>query len=329
MTEARPPESEPRATPPGPAAVAAVPGQSSASAFAASFAPADTVCAGIMLALVVGVIFTALDAANKHLTVGYAVVQVVWARYFFQMLLVPLIVGRVDIRTVVRSGNPLLQVVRSLFLVCASGAMVTALHFIPMAEASIIAKTGPLIVTALAIPLLGERVGARRWAAVVVGFVGVLIIIRPGFGTAHWAMFLPLFSTTCFALYQITTRKLAAVDPPVTTFLYSGVVGAVLLSAIVPFFWTAPDAAGWALMAGVGLASGFGHYLLIHAYRRAQASVLAPFSYVSIVWSVAFGYLVFGDFPSDTTFIGAAIIVASGGFVFYRESIVKKQPRDD
>lgn len=327
MTAARRNGTEPRSTPPSPAVSAAVPGRSSAAVFAAAPGSSDAVRAGIMLALVVGVIFTTLDAANKHLTVSYAVVQVVWARYFFQMLLVPLIVGRVGVRSVVRSKRPLLQVVRSLFLVCASGAMVTALHFIPMAEASIIAKTGPLIVTALAIPLLGERVGARRWAAVAVGFAGVLIIIRPGFGTAHWAMFLPLFSTTCFALYQITTRKLAAVDPPVTTFLYSGVVGAVVLTAIVPFFWTAPDAAGWALMAGVGLASGFGHYLLIHAYRRAQASVLAPFSYVSIIWAVTFGYLVFGDFPSDTTFIGAAIIVASGGFVFYRESVVKRPPR--
>ncbi len=327
MTAARPNRTDPRATPPGPAVSAAVPGRSSAAAFAASFEPSDAVRAGIMLALVVGVIFTSLDAANKYLTASYAVVQVVWARYFFQMLLVPLIVGRIDIRSVVRSKKPLLQVVRSLFLVCASGAMVTALHFIPMAEASIIAKTGPLIVTALAIPLLGERVGARRWAAVVVGFIGVLIIIRPGFGTAHWAMFLPLVSTTCFALYQITTRKLATVDPPVTTFLYSGVVGAIVTSAIVPFFWTAPDAFGWALMAGVGLSSGFGHYLLIHAYRRAQASVLAPFSYVSIIWATVFGYLVFGDFPGTATFIGAAIIVTSGGFVFYRESIVKREPR--
>ncbi len=327
MTAARQNGTEPRPTPPSPAVSAAVPGRSSAAVFAASPGSSDAVRAGIMLALVVGIIFTSLDAANKHLTASYAVVQVVWARYFFQMLLVPLIVGRVGVRSVARSKRPLLQVVRSLFLVCASGAMVTALHFIPMAEASIIAKTGPLIVTALAIPLLGERVGARRWTAVAVGFIGVLIIIRPGFGTAHWAMFLPLFSTTCFALYQITTRKLAAVDPPITTFLYSGVVGAVVLTAIVPFFWTAPDTAGWALMAGVGLSSGFGHYLLIHAYRRAQASVLAPFSYVSIIWATVFGYLVFGDFPGDTTFIGAAIIVASGGFVFYRESVVKREPR--
>lgn len=275
--------------------------------------------AGILFLVLAGFLFTILDASNKHLTGAYAVAQVVWARYAFQWLVVPAIVGRVSLAAAIRTRNLPLQILRSLLLLLATVCFVIALHFVPMADASAVGKVGPLMLTALSIPLLGERVGPRRWAAVVVGFIGALIIIRPGMGSAHWALFLPLLTAFFFALYSIATRKLSRVDPPQTTFLYTGVVGTLVASAAVPFFWRAPDLFGWTLMIGSGVFAGLGHLSLIQAYKRAPASALAPFAYVQLVWATLVGYAVFGDFPDAPTILGALIIIASGVYVVYRE----------
>ena len=184
------------------------------------------------------------------------------------------------------------------------------------------------MVTALAIPLLGEKVGARRWTAVVVGLVGALFIIRPGFGTLHWATMMPLATALCYALYQITTRILAASDPPVTTFLYTAIVGIILLSVAAPLVWQPMGGFDWALMIAIGLLGGGGHYCIIQAMRRAQASALAPFGFVQLVWVTLAGYLAFGDFPDGFTIAGAVIVVSSSIYVFYRESVVKQVARE-
>ena len=280
--------------------------------------------AAILLILASTVMFAILDTGVKYLTGLYPILQIAWARYVFQMALVPVIVGRVTPRDVFRTRRPGLQMVRSMLLVGATLSFFTAVRHMPIADAAAIGMVAPLMVTALAIPLLGERVGARRWTAVVIGLIGALVIIRPGIGVAHWASVLPLITALCYALYQITTRILAAVDPPVTTFLYTGVVGALALSAAAPFVWQPPTPVGWAMMIALGVLAGGGHYCVIEAMRRAQASALAPFGYAQLVWVTALGYLAFGDFPDGFTMVGGAIVVGSGVYVFYRESVVKQ-----
>ncbi len=281
---------------------------------------------GILLMLASGVVFALLDTGAKYLTDELPVLQVVWGRYFFSMALLPLIVGRVNPMRVARTKHLALQIVRSLLLLAATAFFFTALRFIPLADATAISFVSPLLLTMLAIPLLGETVGRRRWTAVIIGLIGALIVIRPGFGMAGWATLLPLASALAYTFYLIATRKLCAIDPPVTIFLYTGIVGTLVMTAVVPFFWTWPTLGGWLLMIALGVLGGGGHYLVIQAFRRAPASALSPFTFVVIIWTTLTGYLVFGDVPDAPTIAGAAVIVASGVYVFYRERVVKLAP---
>ena len=284
---------------------------------------------GILFILTTSVMFALLDTGVKYVGQFYPVLQIAWARYVFQMAMVPLVIGRTRPRDILRARRPGLQVTRSLLMVGATLSFFTAVRYMPVAEASAIGMISPLLVTALAIPLLGERVGRRRWMAVLCGLIGALVIIRPGFGTLSWAALLPVVTAVCYALYQITTRMLAEIDPPITTFFYSGAVGVVVLSFAVPFSWQTPTLDGWAMMISLGLLAGGGHYCVIQALRRAPASVLAPFGFVQLVWVTILGYLVFGDFPDNLTLLGAAIVVGSGGYVFYRENVVKRAAKED
>ncbi|MCH7943780.1 MAG: DMT family transporter [Proteobacteria bacterium] len=278
----------------------------------------------ILLILITTVMFALLDTGVKYVGQFYPVLQIAWARYVFQMVVVPVVIGGARPRDIIRTKRPGLQVLRSMMMVGATLSFFTAVRYMPVAEASAIGMISPLLVTALAIPLLGERVGRRRWMAVLCGLIGALVIIRPGFGALSWAALLPVVTAVCYALYQITTRMLAEIDPPITTFFYSGAVGVVVLSLAVPFSWQTPTVGGWAMMIALGLLAGVGHYCVIQAMRRAPASVLAPVSFVQLVWVVILGYLVFGDFPDKFTFLGAAIVVGSSGYVFYRENVVKR-----
>jgi drug/metabolite transporter (DMT)-like permease len=173
-------------------------------------------------------------------------------------------------------------------------------------------------------PVLGEPVGPRRWAAVIIGFGAVLIIIRPGAELLHWAVFLPLLVAACFAIYQITTRILSATDSSLTTLFYSATAGAVAMTLVLPFEeWRTPDLAGWGLMAFLGLIGSLGHFVMIRAFTNAPASSLAPFSYLTLVWATLLGFVVFGDLPDRWTVLGAVILAASGLYVLYRERKVK------
>ena len=278
----------------------------------------------ILFILITSVMFALLDTGVKFFGQFYPVLQIAWARYVFQMVLVPVVIGRTRPRDIIRTKRPWLQVLRSLMMVGATLSFFTAVRYMSVAEAAAIGMISPLMVTALAIPLLGEKVGPRRWMAVACGLIGALIIIRPGYGVLSWAAILPVITAICYALYQITTRMLAEIDPPITTFFYSGAVGVVVLSLAVPFSWQTPTAGGWAMMISLGLLAGAGHYCIIQAIRRAPASVLAPFGFVQLVWVTILGYLVFGDVPDKPTILGAAIVVASGGYVYYRENVVKR-----
>jgi drug/metabolite transporter (DMT)-like permease len=286
--------------------------------------PERTIRIGILFILTTSVMFALLDTGVKYVGQFYPVLQIAWARYLFQMAVVPMVIGGTRPRDILRTKRPGLQVLRSMLMVGATLSFFTAVNYMPVAEASAIGMIAPLMVTALAIPMLGERVGARRWTAVAIGLIGALIIIRPGFGNLSWAAILPVITAICYALYQITTRMLADIDPPITTFFYSGAVGVVVLSLAVPFAWQTPTAGGWAMMIALGLIAGVGHFCVIQALRRAPASLLAPFSFTQLIWVTILGFLVFGDFPDNYTLLGAAIVVGSGGYVFYRENVVKR-----
>lgn len=281
--------------------------------------------AGILLMIASGFVFTLLDTGAKYLTSELQVMQVVWGRYFFSMALLPLIIGRVNPLKIARTDRLGLQIVRSLLLLAATFFFFTGIRFIPLADATAIAFVSPLLLTILSVLMLGEKVGLRRWTAVIIGLVGALIIIRPGLGVAHWATIFPLLTALAYTLYQITTRMLTATDHTSTIFLYTGIVGTLIMTAVVPFFWTPPSFTGWLLLIALGLLGGGGHYLVIQAFLRAPASALSPFSFVSIVWTTAAGYLVFADVPDLPTIIGACVIIASGVFVFYRESAARRQ----
>ena len=282
---------------------------------------------GIFLFLAAVLSFAVLDTIAKHMTREFHVVQIAWGRYVFHAAFLAVLMPSHGILRPFRSLRPWFQIIRATLLAAVTLLFFTAVSFLPLTETTAIGFVTPLFVTALAHLVLKEKVGVRRWSAVLVGFVGVLIVIRPGLGVVHWAAFIVVVMAMMNALYHLATRMLAGVDAPPTTIFYSGIVGALAFSIIVPFFWRAPSLVGWAEMVIIGFLGGLGHYLLIRAYEYAPASTMAPYSYTQIVWITALGYAVFGDFPDRWTLIGTTIIVASGIYVFYREAVLRLQGR--
>jgi drug/metabolite transporter (DMT)-like permease len=280
---------------------------------------------GILLMIAAFSTFAMLDTTAKYLVQHYPTAQVVWARYVGHVVLAAAVLLPLHGRDLLHSRAPGLQVLRSLFLFGSTCANFAALQFLQLAETSSIMFSAPLMVAVLSIPLLGEYIGPRRWAAIFVGFIGVLIVVRPGLGLMHWAASLSLLAALFGACYQISTRKLAGVDRAVTTQFYSAIIGAIAITPLMPFVWQTPDLTGIALMMLLGALGGFGHWMLILAHRLAPAPILAPFSYIQLLPMILLGYLVFGDFPDLWTIIGAGVVVVSGLYLLYRERRVKAQ----
>jgi len=277
--------------------------------------------AGIAWLLAAGFGFVVMDSTAKFLTTDYETVQITWARYLFHMLTALPILLAWRGRAVFHTRRLDLQLIRSVLLLGSTVFYFIALRYIPLATAASIGFVAPLFLTALSVPLLKERVGPRRWVAVAIGFLAVFLIIRPGFGTMHWAMTMPLLVAACFAFYQIVTRLLGPIDHWSVTLFYSGVVGLVVMSVMLPGFWRWPDLEGWLLMIFLGFAGAISHLCMIRAFTLAPASMLAPFSYLQLAWAVAIGYLVFDNLPDRWTVLGAAIIVMSGLYIWYRERV--------
>ncbi len=282
--------------------------------------------AGVLI-FTLGLSFIALaDAMAKVLGESMASPQVVWLYLvcLLTALLIYLLVSRQNIRELVKTKKPRLQIARGLSILGSLTFIFTSLQFLPLAEATVINFTGPLFMVALAGPMLGEAVGWRRWAAVLVGLAGAMIVVRPGSEVFQWAALLPIGSAVFFALFQLLTRKLAAHDGALTTLIYTQVVAAAGASLAAPFFWTPITLYqfGYVFLAGiVGLAA---HMCMFNAFRLADASLLAPINYTRIVASVLLGYWLFGDLPDAYTIAGGAVIIASGLFVIYRESAVRR-----
>ncbi|WP_354191847.1 DMT family transporter [Bosea sp. OAE506] len=268
--------------------------------------------------------FALLDTSAKWLSGHMHPVQTVFARYAVSMVLVLMLLNPWSHPGVLRTKRPWLQGVRSLLLLGATALNFIALKYLQLAETVSIMFAGPLLVALVAGPLLGEWPGPRRLAAIGVGFLGVLVITRPGVGGMHPAALLCVFGTICYSFYALATRQVAAYDPPETTMVYSGVAGTLAVLPIIPFFWTMPQTPFvWLVMLAMGAFGGFGHWLLILAHRLAPATVLAPFIYSQIVWMIVLGWFVFGQFPDGWTFAGATIVIASGLYLLYRERVRK------
>jgi len=275
---------------------------------------------GIYWILLTTGLFTSLDATAKYLTQDYPVPQVLWARFSFHLLFVAAILGT-RLSVTLHSKRFGLQFTRSVLMLITTGMFFLAVSALPLADVVAIMFVGPLFVTALSVPILGDYVGPRRWAAVGIGFLGALVIVRPGSGIMHGYAILPVLAAFSHALYTITTRQLANHDLPMTTLFYTAALGAVVTTAIVPFYWVTPDMSGWLLMALAGFFGAAGHLALIKALSYASPVVVAPLTYASLIWSIGIGFMLFGDLPDAITLLGAALIAASGMYVFHRENI--------
>lgn len=278
--------------------------------------------------------FSCLDATGKYLlgTLGYPAPQVVWVRFLGQLLLILAVVGAVRPKmfpTLVKSAKPWHQLVRSCLLMGSTVGNFLALRHLRLDQTTSIAFLAPLTVALLAGPFLGEWVGWRRLLAIVVGFCGILIVMRPGIAAIHPAMIYSFLGMLSYAVFILMTRWLAAYDPPEVTLFYSLFAGATLAAPFAILAWQWPgDALEWALLVSTGIWGGIGHYLFILAYRSAPASVIAPFIYFQLVSMVGLGYVVFGDLPDAWTLAGSAVVIVSGIYLVHRERVVREGSRE-
>lgn len=282
---------------------------------------------GIALMCVAVSTFSCLDATGKFLNHHMDTLQVVWARYFFAFALSLFFSNPFIDRGLMKTGRPFLQCGRSALLLLSTMVNLFALRWLQLDEVLAILFATPFIVALLSVTLLGEHVGWRRWTAISVGFLGVLVVTRPGYGGMHPAALLTVVGTCCYALYVISTRILSRTDSSETTQFFTNLVGALVMTAIVPFVWRTPE--NWlitGLMVLIGALGGGGHYLLIRAHRLAPASTLAPFIYTQMIWTTTLGFVVFGDVPHRWTVIGGVIVIASGLYLLHREAVRKAEP---
>jgi drug/metabolite transporter (DMT)-like permease len=277
----------------------------------------------IGIALMCGAVgtFACLDTTAKYLGRQIDVMQVVWARYTFALLLTLLISNPLSRPGLLRTGRPIFQVGRAAVLLASTMLNFFALKYLRLDQVLAITFSTPFFVAALSGPVLGEWVGPRRWAAIGVGFIGILVVTRPGFGLVHPATFLVILSTLAYAFYFLSTRLLSRTDSNETTLFYSNFVGAAVMLPVVPFFWKPLDLWQFALLVLAGALASVGHYMLIAAHRHAPASLLSSFIYSQLVWVVILGYTVFGDVPDRYSLAGATIVIGSGLYIFHRERI--------
>lgn len=272
-----------------------------------------------MVCLAVG-LFSCLDATAKYLSAYLPITQVVWARYATHFLVAAAVLNPLLVPAAWKSRRWRLQGLRGLYLFGATVFNFTAVAYLQLAEAAAIFFLLPLVVALIAVPLLGERIGPRRWAAIVFGFVGVLIVSRPGLGGLSWHVIFSFGAVACYALYVISTRELSTTDSPSSMLIISAGVGVLVPAPLIPAIWVWPDnMIHWLLILLMGVLGAAGHWFVILAYRLAPAPILAPFTYTGILWMIVIGYLLFGDIPSTWTLAGSGIVIVSGLYLLYRE----------
>jgi len=282
---------------------------------------------GILFLIASTIFFSFTDVITKHLAATLSAVEIAWIRYTTFSFLVAPVVFVTGGKALFRTKQPGLQILRGFGVVGSTLLFAQGLQYLPVAESTAIYFISPILVMALSIVFLGESVGWRRWAAACVGLIGVLVVIRPGTSAFQSTALLPLLGATSWAAGAVVTRKMSGSEHPLTTLVYSAVVGCVVLTVMLPFVWVVPQPSeiGWGL--AMGLAFTIGQWFVVLAYRHGNASVIAPFSYVQLLWAGALGYLIFGALPDGWTVLGACIIAASGLYTAYRERVRMQQGR--
>lgn len=276
--------------------------------------------AGIALMCLAVSSFALTDATAKWLSSHINVLMVVWARYAIHFAASLVVFNPWTVPGLLRTRRPWLQLGRSALLYATTALNFAALQYLQLDQTVSIMFSTPFFVALLAGPLLGEWVGTRRWIAILVGFAGILLVVRPGAGGIHPAAFLSLAAAATYALYSIATRMLAPYDSSPTTLFYSALVGTIAASLPLPFVWETPhEPLVYGGMLFLGVIAGAGHFVLILAHARAPAATLAPFIYTQIVAMVALGWFLFGQVPSPWTLAGAAVVIASGIYLILRE----------
>jgi drug/metabolite transporter (DMT)-like permease len=288
-------------------------------------ARADRPFKGIALILISTVFLGTSDVTAKYLSATLPSIEIAWIRFLsFALIMVPAMLPGSPLFAL-RTDRLGLHMMRGCALLFSSLFFISGLRFLPIAEASATGFVAPLFVTALSIFFLGETVGLRRWIATGVGLIGVIIILRPGSGAFHPAAFFPIVSALAWACTLIMTRMMSGTERAITTMTYSSIAGVCILSALVPFVWVAPTWHDVMFGVFIGVASTAGQWIVVLAFRYADASVLAPFSYTQLLWVSILGFLVFGEVPDIWTVTGAAFIVASGLYTAHRERVRHSQ----
>ena len=264
-----------------------------------------------------------MDTIAKYLSAELSFFQITWARYFFTVFFTLPFMFLFFRKNLTRSTQPKLQIFRGLTLFFANVLFFYSISIISMAKALTLAFVAPLITTTLSPIFLGEKVGIRRWVAVIVGFIGSLIVLRPGFVEINLASIAALGTGVLYGFYLIVTKKLHKSDHPLLTLLLTGVVGAIIGSMILPSVWVQPTILEWYMMFAIGFFASIGHLFLILSLKYADASKLAPFGYFEIITNIIIGYYFFSHFPDNWTFIGLFIIISSGIYILRRETLNK------
>lgn len=276
------------------------------------------------------VAFTVLDTSAKWLTRDLPALQVTYMRYLIAFVLAGLIFNPWRTPEAWRTRRPWVQIIRGLGLFGSTFCNFMALKTMQLAETMSIIFATPFVIALLAGPILGEWIGPRRWVAVMVGFLGVLVVTQPGFATFNPGVIYSLCGVMCYATYAILTRFLNGIDSAASMLVISAVIPVILLTPAMPSLWVMPETGwAWTVLLFTGVLGAGGHFFVIKAYGLAPAPVIAPFMYTQILWMVAAGYIVFGDVPGPATLIGASIVVASGLYLLYRERTVKGEVTSD
>lgn len=287
--------------------------------------PPQRILLGIVFMCLAGVLFAVMGGCAKLLGQSYSSLQVSWARAFGHIIfLLAAFLPRHGL-AVLRTRRPFTQLGRSALLFTSNLSHFFAITFIPLAKAASISLTAPLIVTLLAGPMLGERTTRARIIALLCGFGGVLLVIRPGSSVFHWASLFVVLSATSYAVYQILTRQVASIESPETSALYSSAVGAFGMLLVMPFVWITPD--NWldiGLFCALGILGALGHYCVAYAFGYGPANIISPFQYFQLLSSVTVGYLVFAEVPDAVMWLGAAVIIGSGLFIGWSQT---RRPR--
>ena len=282
---------------------------------------------GIALMLLAILMLTILDSTAKYLSAALPVAQIVWGRFFFMLLLTFAFLPWLGFWGLCRTARPLQQVMRGATLLLTTGALFLGLKHLPLAETYAITFVSPFLVALGAAALLGERVDTRRWLAILGGFLGVLVVIRPGSGAFTWHVIFPLAMATFWAANQLITRALGATDQPMVTLFYTSLIGTLGAGLFAAFAWHPPGPAEWLGLAWMGAIGFLSQLAVIYAFALAPASLLAPLAYSQIVWAALIGYLVFADIPDGYTWLGAAIVILSGLALVARRAPGKRDVR--